>query len=336
MNGVEYYAIVLMVYFGTDLLAAWGLNLEFGVTGVANLAYIVVVAAGAYAYAILTLGSPAAAGNFQQYIVGLQLPFPLALAGAAAAGAVVGVLIGVTGLKRLRQDYQAMVMLVVSLMAATVVGADGALFNGNAGLSLVPNPYSGLGLEVGGWAFVATVAGICGGGFLVMRRFTTGPMGRALRAVRDDEHAAGAVGKSVVGTRLAVQAVGGAMGGVSGALLVAFIGGWSPGAWAYVETLALLTAVIVGGMGSDAGVTFGTLLVAIVILQGVQFLPEIPNHTGLREDLGWMILGVLTVVFIWVKPQGVFPERRPRYGSAPAEPGPGAPAAAPASPLGGG
>ena len=334
MNGVEYYAIVLLIYFGTDLLAAWGLNLEFGVTGVANLAYIVVVAAGAYAYSVLTLGPPAAAGGFQQYIIGLQLPFPLALLGAALAGALVGVLIGITGLKRLRQDYQAMVMLVVSLMAATVVSADGALFNGNAGLSLIPNPYSGLGLEVSGWAFVATVAALCVVGFFVVRRFTTGPMGRTLRAVRDDEHAAAAIGKSVVGTRLLVQAVGGALAGVSGAMLAAFIGGWSPSAWAYVETLALLTAVIVGGMGNDAGVSLGTLLVAIVILQGVQFLPEVPNHPGLREDFGWMILGILTVFFIWVKPQGIFPERRPRYRRGAATVGAGAAPSAPAPPIG--
>jgi branched-chain amino acid transport system permease protein len=314
MTGLEFYAVVLLVYLFTDLLAIWGLNLEFGVAGVANLAYIVVVAAGAYTYAVLTLGPASAGGGFQRYVIGLSLPFPVAVAAAGAVGAVTGVLVGITGLRRLRPDYQAMVMLVVSLMAASVVGADKALFNGFAGLSLVPNPFDVVGDPAAYWEYVALVAGVCVIGFAVLRRFTTGPMGRTLRAMRDDEHAAAAIGKSVVRLRLLVQAVGGVFGALSGALLVAFIGGWSPGAWAFVETLALLTAVIVGGRGSDLGATVGALLVPIVILQGVQFLPRIPAHPGLTEDLGWILLGVLTIAFIWARPAGILPERRPRYG----------------------
>jgi ABC-type branched-subunit amino acid transport system permease subunit len=315
VSGVEFYAIVLLIYFGTDLLAAWGLNLQFGVGGVANLAYVVVVAAGAYTYAVLSLGPSSDNGAFQHYVLGLGLPFPVAVLGAGLAGAVVGMLIGVTGLRRLRPDYQALVMLVVSLMAATVVGADVGLFNGNAGLSLIQNPLTGGGDDLGYWAYVAIVAVAVVAGYLVMRRFTTGPMGRTLRAVRDDENAAAAAGKSVVNLRLLVQAVGGAFGGVSGALLVAFVGGWSPAAWAAAETLALLTAVIVGGMGSDVGVSVGTFLVAVLILQGVQFLPQIGSRLGLKEDVGWIVVGVLTIVFIWFRPRGIVPERRPLYGT---------------------
>ena len=313
MTGIAFYGVVLLVYLGTDLLAAWGLNLEFGVSGVANLAYIVVIAAGAYTYAILTLGPDTGNGGFQQYVLGLHLPFAVAVVVAAAVGAVIGVVIGVTGLKRIRQDYQAMVMLVISLMAATVVGADTGFLGGQPGLSLIPNPFSGLGGAAGDWAYVAMVAFACVIGFFVMRRFTGGPMGRALRAVRDDEQAAAAMGVSVVKMRLLSQAVGGAFGGVSGALLAAFIGGWSPGAWAYVETLALLTAIIVGGLGNDFGISLGTFLIAVLLLQGVQFLPEIRAHPGLTEALGWITLGSLTIAFLAIRPQGVFRERRPRY-----------------------
>ncbi len=314
---MEFYLIVLLVYLGTDLLAAWGLNLEFGVAGVANLAFILTIAAGAYAYVVCTLGPPAATGNFQQYVGGFSLPFPLAVAGGGVAGAVVGVIVGVTGLKRLRQDYQAVAMLVMSLMAATVVSAATPLLNGNAGLVVLPNfaPLSDQDPEVQRWVYVAIVGVVAAGGYFVLRRFTHGPIGRTLRAVRDDESAAAAIGKDVVRLRLMVQAVGGALGGLSGALLVAFIGGWSPGAWAYVETLALLTAVIVGGMGNDLGVSIGTFLIAILLLQGVQFLPQIPGHIGLKEDLGWILLGVLTITFIWLRPRGMVPERRPTYGS---------------------
>lgn len=309
----EYYAVVMLVYLGTDLLAVWGLNLEFGVSGVANLAYIVVVAAGAYTYAVCTLGPSSGNGGFQQYIGGFTLPWPLALLAGAAAGAVVGTVIGLTGLKRLRQDYQAVAMLVVSLMVATVVSADVGIFNGSAGLALIPNPFADLDPEVARWAYVAVVAVCCVIGFFVLRRFTTGPLGRTLRAMRDDDTAASAAGKDVVRLRLLVQAVGGAFGGLSGALLAGFIGGWSPSAWVYIETLAFLSCIIVGGLGSDRGVSLGTLIIAVLLLQGVQFLPQIASSPGLSEDFGWMILGTATIVFIWFRPQGVLPERSPRY-----------------------
>ncbi len=309
----EYYLVVMLVYLGTDLLAVWGLNLEFGVSGVANLAYIVMVAVGAYTYAVVTLGPSSSLGGFQQYIGGLGMPWPVGLLAAVIVAAAVGAVIGLTGLKRLRQDYQAVAMLVVSLMLATVVSADVGLFNGSAGIALIPNPFADQDPEVARWLYVGLVAVCCVIGFLVLRRFTTGPLGRTLRAMRDDDTAASAAGKNVVGLRLVVQAVGGGFAGLSGGLLAGFIGGWSPSAWVYIETLAFLSCIIVGGMGSDRGASLGTLIVAVLLLQGVQFLPEIAGAPGLKEDFGWIILGGATIAFIWFRPQGVLPERRPHH-----------------------
>jgi branched-chain amino acid transport system permease protein len=322
MSGLTYYIVVLLVYLFTDLLAAWGLNLEFGVAGVANFAYIALVAVGAYTYSVFTLGSPAAAGNFQQYVIGAHLNAALAIVIAAAVAAAAGVVIGLTGLRRLRPDYQAMTMLVISIMAGTVISADTGLVNGNAGLAAIPNPLHALGTPRDQWGYAILTGIICVAAFPALRYFTTGRMGRTLRAMRDDEDAAVAVGQNIVALRLVVQAVGGAFAGLSGALLAGFIGGWSPAAWQYVETLALLSAIIVGGLGDDFGVLAGTVVIPVLVLQGVQFLPSIRNHPQLIDDGGWIILGVLTIAFIWLRPQGVIPERRPRVKAAP-------PAAAP-------
>jgi ABC-type branched-subunit amino acid transport system ATPase component/ABC-type branched-subunit amino acid transport system permease subunit len=341
VSGLSYYIVVLLVYLGSDLLATWGLNLEFGVAGVANFAYIVLVAAGAYVYSILTLGPSSAGGGFQSYIIGLHLPAAAAILIAMAVAAALGCLVGVTGLRRLRPDYQAMVTLVISLMAITVVSADTGLVNGNAGLSGIPNPLASLTGSVQGWGYVILTGLVCLAAYPLLRRFTAGPLGRTLRAIRDDENAAIAIGKNVVALRLVVQGVGGALAGLSGALLAGFIGGWSPSAWQYVETLALLTAIIVGGLGDDLGVLVGTVIIPVLILQGVQFLPQVNNHAQLTQDLGWIILGALTIAFIWLRPRGLIPERRPaglvaaarlagRSGTAPPA---GAP---PAAPSGGG
>jgi branched-chain amino acid transport system ATP-binding protein/branched-chain amino acid transport system permease protein len=310
MTGWEYYAVVLLVYGGTFLISAWGLNLEFGVAGVPNFAFIVLVAVGAYTCAVLTLGPDTSNGAFQQYVFGARLPFALAALCATAVAAVLGAVIGVTGLKRLRPDYQAMTMIVVSITATTIVIADRGLFNGSSGLALIPNPLHSVSGSRQGWAYVGMVAASCAVVYVVLRRFTTGPFGRLLRAMRDDEEAALSLGKNVIALRLVVQAIGGAMAGLSGALLVGFIGGWSPNAWLFIETMALLTAIIVGGMGNDWGVFVGVVIVPTLILQGVQFLPTVAGNPELIPQLGWMILGLLTIGFIFFRPAGIFPERR--------------------------
>ena len=310
MTGYEYYVVVLLVYFGTFLISAWGLNLEFGVAGVPNFAYIVLVAAGAYTYAMLTLGPDSSNGGFQHYIVGAHLPFVLALLCAAAVSSVLGALIGVTGLKRLRPDYQAMAMLVVSITATTIVVADTSLVNGSAGLALIPNPLHSLHGSQQAWGYVALVGVCCLLVYVVLRRFSKGPFGRLLRAMRDDEEAALSIGKNVVALRIAVQAIGGAMAGLAGGLLVGFIGGWSPSAWLFIETMALLTAIIVGGMGNDWGVVAGTLIVPTLIVQGVQFLPTVGGNPELIPQLGWIILGVMTIGFLFFRPTGLIPEQQ--------------------------
>jgi len=135
----QFYVSTLLIYLGVDIMAVWGLNLQFGVAGISNFAFIVFQAAGAYTAAVLTLGQPGP-GSFQQYLGGAHLPFPLPIIAAGLVGAALSVLIGLVGMRRLRTDYQAMVMLVVSLTATYIASNATGLVNGPAGLSLVPKP----------------------------------------------------------------------------------------------------------------------------------------------------------------------------------------------------
>ena len=326
---MQYYLIVLLVYLGTDLLAIWGLNLEFGVAGVANLGYIVLIATGAYVYAVLTLGPSSGNGAFQHYIIGGNLPPAAALVIASAVAALFGAILGLSGLRRVRQDYQALVLLVSAILASTIVSASPSLFNGDQGLALIPPPVN----SAHPWRYVALIGLICVATYFFLRRFSGGPYGRALRAMRENEDAAVAIGKNVVAQRIVVQAVGGAFAGLSGALLVGFIGAWSPSAWAYLETLALLTAIIIGGTGNDGGALVGTILIPVLLLQGVQFLPSIPGHPGLSTDLSNLLFGVLTLSFLFLRPQGLVPERRRRHAVEPPEVIVEGHVAAPAAPM---
>lgn len=296
------------------MLAAWGLNLQYGVAGVLNFGYIANLALGAYLYGALTLGPSSGNGGFQSYIIGLHLPPAVAILAATAAGCIFGGLVGAIGIKRLRPDYQAIVLLVVSIVALTVAEADSGLFNGNAGLALLPNPVGGTGPTTpNGWLYVAIVFAVCVIGYGILRRFSDGPLGRSLRAVRDDDRAALAIGKNVVGLRILVQVVGGGFAALSGAMLAGYIGAWSPSAWQFAETLSLLTAIIVGGVASNAGVIAGVLLIPVIFEQATQYMPGLGSRPELAGDVGWMITSLLTIVFIWWRPTGILPDRRPLY-----------------------
>ncbi len=319
-DAVQYYLTTLLVYLGIDILAVWGLNLQFGVSGVLNFGYIVFQAAGAYTAAILTLGPDTKNGGFQTYIGGAELPFPIPLLAGALVGGLLSLIVGIVTLRRLRSDYQAIVLLVFSVIASSVVLNATGLFNGPPGLSLVPAPLadqlSGLTPLQYSWFYVGLTAVFCVIVYVFVHRITDSPLGRGLRAMRENERAAEALGKDGTKFRLYVFVVGGTIAGLSGALLVAFIGTWAPGSWLYVETFTVLTAIIVGGSGNNIGVVLGALLIPVGLSEGTRFLPTI-GYLGLIDALQWVAIGALTITFLWFRPQGIVPEVRRRFGGKP-------------------
>jgi branched-chain amino acid transport system permease protein len=324
---MQYYITTLLVLFGINVIAIWGLDLEFGMTGIFNFAYIVFQAVGAYTAAVLSLGPDTQYGGFQKYIGGLRLPFPLPLVAATAAGGILAVALGLVGLRRLRGDYQAMVMLVISVIATGIANAQLNLVNGPTGLSLVPQPLSSV-LNLSGagyqWFYVGLTAAVCLVAFWIARGIAASPYGRVLRAVRDSESAAAALGRRVTRARMTVFVIGGCLGGLSGGLLVEFIGAWGPASWLYPETFLFFTAIIVGGTGNLLGNVLGALLVPIAFVEGTRFLPAI-GYPGLIDSLDWVVIGLLLLAFLWFRPRGILPERRRVFPMTPPNPAPGGP-----------
>ncbi len=310
----QYYVITILVYVCSNVIAAWGLDLQFGITGVLNFAFIIFQAIGAYTAGVLSLGPSSSSGGFESYVGGARLPFPLPILGAMAAGAALSAIVGLITLRRLRSDYQAMVMLVVSVVATVVVTSETGLVNGAAGLSLIPNPMSGLAVshQTQQWIFVLFCIAVMLVVGVVMYAIVYSPHGRVLRAVRENEKALEALGRSPTRARLEVFVIGGALAALSGALLVEFVGAWAPSGWLYPETFVFFTAVIVGGRGSVFGVAIGAALIGVGIQQAVQYMPIGSDPTVLAAA-EWIITGVITLLFLWVRPQGLFPERRRRF-----------------------
>jgi branched-chain amino acid transport system permease protein len=311
---MQFYIATLITYLFIDIIGVLGLNLQFGVAGIINFAYIVFVAVGAYTGAVLSLG-PDYAGNFQHYVFGANWPFPLPiLAGGAVAG-LLSLIVGVISLRRLRSDYQAMVMLLVSLMATLIALSTPSLVNGPAGLATIPQPlYDQLGLTPleYEWAFAIFAGVVTVLIFLFVRGITDSPLGRTLRAMRDNERAAASLGKGITGMKLMIFVVGGVIAGISGAIQAEFIQAWSPGSWLYYETFVFLAAIIVGGTGNNWGAVLGTLLVPIGFLEATRFLPPI-FYPGFIEAMQWVAVGVLILLFLWFRPQGILPERPGRF-----------------------
>ena len=261
---MQAFVSISLVYLGIYALSAWSLNLQYGYAGIINFGWIVFQAIGAYVAGVVSLGA-SKSGSFQTYILGARLPFPLPLLAGTAAGAGLALVLGVLILtRRIRPDFQAIIMLVVAIIAAQVVTTATGLFNGANGISNVPQPFKSslhLGYQGFQWFYVGWMAVLCVIVYVGLEWLCRTSWGRALRAVREDDVLAAYAGINVPALRVVVFVLGGAIAGFSGALLVEFLGTWSPDAWSFVETFVVFVAVYVGGRGNNRGALIGAFLV---------------------------------------------------------------------------
>jgi len=312
-SAYQYYLLTLLVFFGVNTIACWSLNLQYGVGGVMNFAFIMFQSFGAYLGGVLTLG-PSTGASFQQYILGANLPFPLPWLLAALGGGALAWAVGSFALRPARRDFQAMVMLVVSIIASTLVLTEASWFNGQNGIAVVPKPFEsrlGLGEVQYGWFYVGMTAIAVLGVYWLVHRVTSSPWGRRLRAMREHPQALASLGVNVRAESMKVYVLGGALASLSGAILVQFIGAWSPGSWSTGETFLYFVAVIVGGAGNNFGAMLGAALVLGVFEESLRYLPSF-GYAGLAESIQFMLLGVLILGFLWFRPAGLVPERRRR------------------------
>jgi branched-chain amino acid transport system permease protein len=317
-----YYAANLLIFAGVDIIACLALNLQFGVSGIVNFSFIIFQAAGAYAAAILSM-PPATAPDysFQTYIGGYQLPFPLPWIGGAIVGGLLAIPVGLVALRKLRADYQAIALLVTSIIANTVINNARPLLNGAAGLALVPQPLDGLVntntnsyqyLYIGLTALCVAIV------WFIAARIVNSPYGRTLRAMREHELAAGALGKNAVSLKMTIFIVGGVIAGLSGAILVGFLQVWAPSTWLYPETIILFAAVIVGGRGNNVGAMLGALLVPVGFEEITRLLGRLNiGPPNLIPALEWVCIGLFILGFLWFRPKGVLPEPRHVFPGAP-------------------
>ena len=291
-----------------------GLNIVVGFAGLLDLGYIAFYAVGAYAYALL------ASPHFN-----IHWPFWAILPIGAAVAALFGVLIGAPTLK-LRDDYLAIVTLgfgeIVRIFLNNLSHPVN-ITNGPQGIARIDPVRLGgvdfsksdsfLGLAFSGpikyyYLLLLVLLAV----IFINVRLQDSRIGRAWEAVREDEVAARAMGIDTRNIKLLAFAMGASFGGIAGGMFSAIQGFISPESFVLVESIMVVSMVVLGGMGNIWGVILGAVLLS--------FVPEILRFTvepvQMRlfgrmliepEVIRMLIFGFALVLVMAFRPGGLWP-----------------------------
>ena len=296
------------------VLLALGLNIVVGFAGLLDLGYIAFYAVGAYTYALL------ASPHF-----GLHLPFWIILPIGAGIAALFGVLLGAPTLK-LRGDYLAIVTLGFGEIVRIFLNNLSRPVNitsGPQGIARI-DPF---GIDGFSFASFQTIAGLDFSGpikyyylllavmlavIVVNLRLQNSRIGRAWEAIREDEIAARAMGINTRNLKLLAFAMGASFGGIAGGMFSAIQAFISPESFVLVESIMVVSMVVLGGMGNVWGVILGALLLS--------FTPELlrwtvePLQLALfgrtlmePEVIRMLLFGLALVLIMLFRPAGLLP-----------------------------
>jgi branched-chain amino acid transport system permease protein len=322
------YYLEVATQVGIFVALALGLNIVVGLAGLLDLGYVAFFAVGAYTWAIF--GSPHA-----NLIFGGSA-FPLApgwfylflLVGLLVAAGT-GLLLGLPVL-RLHGDYLAIVTLgfgEVIRVLANNLDKPINITNGPKGITPIVRPPLPFGLPTSE-AFYFLVLVIVAVIIVVNRRLENSHIGRAWEAIREDQLAAQAMGVPLVRAKLLAFACGASFAGVMGVVFSAKQVFINPESFTFLESIGVLAMVILGGMGSIPGAVIGATVVTVLNLQVLKglslWLNELKNAgvtvlgyslTNLPTQLEpakyeRMIFGVILILMMIFRPQGIFPVRR--------------------------
>ena len=282
---MEYFLHILVIT-GIYVILTLSLNLVVGYTGLAALGHAAFSCVGAYTSSLLAL----------KY--GLS-PWLGLLIGACVA-AVLGAVVGAPSL-RLKGDYLALATFGLGVIVYSIAKNWVAVTRGPMGLPGIPG-FSIFGGEISAvWSYLILVAVFVVLTYLVMHRIVSSPFGRILRAIRDDEIAALAMGKNVNKYKIIVFVVGAFFAGIAGSLYAHYITFIDPSSFTVMESIAILLMVVFGGMGSLGGSFVGAAILVI--------FPEMLRFLGMPSSvaapLRQMIYGLLLIVLMLKRPQGV-------------------------------
>jgi len=286
------YFLDFVVFVGIFAIVALSLNLEFGFAGLANFGKVAFFLTGAYTYALLSQ---------------IGVPFYLCLIAGALISAIFGLLISLPAL-RLRADYLAIAILAFGEILRLIVKCEDWIARGIWGIPVSPaislagaSPYIDRLVNIG-LVFICLL--IC---FFVVQLLVNSPYGRALRAIREDEVAAEALGKDRAKYKAQVLMLGSAMTGVAGGLYVQYLEFINPYMFMPIITFTVWIMVLLGGPANNWGVLLGAGLVELFdrganMAKDYLILPIDPSN------LQYILFGALIIFVLLYRPQGLLKE----------------------------
>jgi branched-chain amino acid transport system permease protein len=322
------YYLEVATQVGIFVALALGLNIVVGLAGLLDLGYVAFFAVGAYSWAIF--GSPH--GSVLFGTDSFPLPawwfYPFLVIGLLVAAGT-GVVLGLPVL-RLRGDYLAIVTLgfgEVIRVLANNLDKPINVTNGPKGITPISRPPlpPDVSSAVGFYFLVLLIVLVV---ILVNRRLEDSHIGRAWEAMREDQLAAQAMGVPLVRAKLLAFACGASFAGVMGVVFASKQVFINPESFTFLESIGVLAMVILGGMGSIPGAIIGATVVTVLNLQVLKglslWLNELKNAgvTVLGYNLAnlptqlepakyeRMIFGIILVLMMIFRPQGIFPARR--------------------------
>ncbi len=285
----EDYVVDVAVISGIYIILALGLNVVVGYAGLLNLGFVAYYAIGAYSYALLNtkLG------------IGFWTSLPLSLLFTTFAG----FLLAVPAL-RLKGDYLAIVTLGFGEIVRLVLNNWDSFTRGPNGISGIAPPHlanMSMG-RISRYYYLVLFFVLLS--YFIMKRVEDSKIGRAWIAIREDDIASSAMGVNTTMYKLYSIAFGAFWAGLAGSLFAAKMRFVSPESFTFMESVLILCMVIIGGIGSIAGVIIG----AVVLV----FLPEVLRDAQMYRML---VVGSGLVFLMVFRPQGLFGRKSGAAGS---------------------
>src|SRR5690349_19013956 len=280
------YIAHYLVMVGIYSILAISLNLLIGFSGIFSLAHAALYGIGAYASAIAA--------------VKLGLGFWGGMIVAAGVGGLASALVAIPSL-RVAGDYYIVASFGLQMVVLTVFVNWIDLTNGHAGLAGIPRPQA-FGFAIDNpFKYVVLTFAIAALTYAICHRLTHSAFGRRLRAVRDDEIAAAAIGKDVVRTKIVIATISSALGALAGSLYAHYITYINPSSFTLEESIFITSLVILGGTQRLAGPCVGAAIL-LAVPEALKFL-AIPDTVA--APMRQILYGGLLILFMFVRPEGI-------------------------------
>ncbi len=294
------FAITIGTVFAIWAILSVSLNLVVGFTGLLSVGHVGFFGVGAYAMAILT-SDPAYEQLRTEAIPTFGLPFFAALPVSVVLAGIVAIVVGVV-FNRFRDDIYVLVSFGFAIIAFNVFLNWRELTRGAFGIHEISRPAFGGWVLDGELEFLLMVLVFLALVVLVSWLIVTSSFGRVLTAIREDEQAIEVFGYRVTHFKLAVWVISAMMAGLAGGLFSSWTSFIDPNSFILLESILLVSIVILGGLASIWGSLLGAM--AFVLLEeGMRFLPFMPvEFIGQARQV---VLGLLLVLLMLFRPQGL-------------------------------